>query len=191
MTHPPGPMATPTSIADVLILEPRVFRDERGHFLESFNQWMFESVTGISRTFVQDNESRSMRNVLRGMHYQTRRPQGKLVHVTAGEIFDVAVDLRTDSETFGKWVGVTLSARNFRQLWIPEGFAHGFMVISEYADVLYKMTDYYDPQFECAIAWNDPDIGIAWPSMEGLILHARDAAAPRLRDVDSPFRVAQ
>lgn len=190
MTQQPGLTATPTAIPDVLVLEPRVFRDERGHFLESFNERVFEAVTGLRRKFVQDNESRSVRNVLRGLHYQTRQPQGKLVHVTAGEIFDVAVDLRRDSPTFGKWVGVTLSAQNFRQLWIPEGFAHGFMVTSDYADVLYKMTDYYDPQFESAIAWNDADIGIEWPATDGLILHARDAAAPRLRDVAVPFQVA-
>lgn len=189
MTLQPGLTATPTAIPDVLVLEPRVFRDERGHFLESFNERIFERVTGIRRKFVQDNESRSVRNVLRGLHYQTRRPQGKLVHVTAGEIFDVAVDLRRDSPTFGKWVGVTLSAQNFCQLWIPEGFAHGFMVTSDYADVLYKMTDYYDPQFEFAIAWNDADIGIEWPASNGLILHARDAAAPRLRDVAISFQV--
>lgn len=190
MMQQPSLTATSTSIPDVLILEPRVFRDERGHFLESFNERMFERVTGIRRKFVQDNESRSVRNVVRGLHYQTRQPQGKLVHVTAGEIFDVAVDLRKYSPTYGKWVGVTLSAQNFRQLWIPEGFAHGFMVTSEYADVLYKMTDYYDPQFEFAIAWNDADIGIEWPATDGLIVHARDAAAPLLRDVDTPFQVA-
>lgn len=187
MEQQPGLTATPTSIPDVLILEPRVFQDERGHFLESFNERVFEGATGIRRKFVQDNESRSVRNVLRGLHYQTRKPQGKLVHVMAGEIFDVAVDLRKASPTFGKWVGATLSARNFRQLWIPEGFAHGFMVTSDYADVLYKMTDYYDPQFEFAIAWNDADIGIGWPVTEGLVLHARDAAAPLLRDIASPF----
>ena len=190
MMQQPSLTATSTSIPDVLILEPRVFRDERGHFLESFNERMFERVTGIRRKFVQDNESRSVRNVVRGLHYQTRQPQGKLVNVTAGEIFDVAVDLRKYSPTYGKWVGVTLSAQNFRQLWIPEGFAHGFMVTSEYADVLYKMTDYYDPQFEFAIAWNDADIGIEWPATDGLIVHARDAAAPLLRDVDTPFQVA-
>ncbi|CAG2127491.1 dTDP-4-dehydrorhamnose 3,5-epimerase [Cupriavidus plantarum] len=183
MTQQSGLIAAPASIADVLILEPRVFQDARGHFLESFNAETFERVTGIRRRFVQDNESRSMRNVLRGLHFQSRKPQGKLVHVTAGEIFDVAVDLRKDSPTFGKWAGVTLSARNFRQLWIPEGFAHGFMVTSDYADVLYKMTDYYDPEFECAIAWNDPDIGIQWPASEGPILNDRDAGAPRLRDL--------
>lgn len=187
MTVPAGLTATPTSIPDVLILEPRVVRDERGHFLESFNARLFEQVTGVDRAFVQDNASRSMRNVLRGLHYQTRRPQGKLVRVTAGEIFDVAVDLRKTSATFGKWVGVTLSAQNFRQLWVPEGFAHGFLTTSEYADVLYKMTDYYDPQFECAIAWNDPDIGIAWPTAEGLVLNARDAAAPLLQHAENPF----
>lgn len=187
MDQQPGLKVTPTSIPDVLILEPCVFQDERGHFLESFNEGVFERATGVRRKFVQDNESRSVRNVLRGLHYQTRKPQGKLVHVMAGEIFDVAVDLRKASPTFGKWVGATLSAQNFRQLWIPEGFAHGFMVTSDYADVLYKMTDYYDPQCEFAIAWNDADIGIDWPATEGLILHARDAAAPLLRNVASPF----
>jgi len=190
MTHLSGPTATPTSIPDVLVLEPRVFRDERGHFLESFNQRDFERATGLNRQFVQDNESRSLRNVVRGLHFQTRRPQGKLVRVTAGEIFDVAVDLRGGSPTFGKWVGLTLSSQNFRQLWVPEGFAHGFMVMSEYADVHYKMTEYYDPQHESAIAWNDSEIGIDWPKMEGVILHQRDATAPALRDVDIPFQVA-
>lgn len=190
MTQQPGLTATPTSIPDVVILEPRVFRDERGHFLESFNERAFADATGKRREFVQDNESRSVRNVLRGLHFQTRRPQGKLVRVAAGEIFDVAVDLRTDSPTFGKWVGARLSAQNFRQLWIPEGFAHGFLVMSDYADVLYKMTDYYDPQYEFAIAWNDMDIGIQWPANDGPILHARDASAPFLRDITLPFRVA-
>ncbi|MEM5427393.1 dTDP-4-dehydrorhamnose 3,5-epimerase [Cupriavidus oxalaticus] len=187
MAQRPGLTATPTSIPDVLVLEPCVFRDERGHFLESFNERVFERATGIRRKFVQDNESRSVRNVLRGLHYQSRKPQGKLVHVIAGEILDVAVDLRKASPTFGRWVGVKLSALNFRQLWIPEGFAHGFMVTSDYADVLYKMTDYYDPEYERAIAWNDPDIGIVWPATEELILHDRDAAAPLLRDVASPY----
>jgi dTDP-4-dehydrorhamnose 3,5-epimerase len=183
----PALTATPSSIPDVLILEPRVFRDERGYFQESFNARVFQQVTGIRRDFVQDNQARSVRNVLRGLHYQSLRPQGKLIRVTAGEIFDVAVDLRKQSPTFGKWVGVVLSAENFRQLWIPEGFAHGFMVTTDHADVHYKMTDYYDPQFECAIAWNDADIGIEWPEAGQRILHARDAAAPLLRNVVNPF----
>lgn len=187
MNQQVGLTASPTSIPDVLVLEPRVFRDDRGYFLESFNERVFERATGVRRRFVQDNESRSVRHVLRGLHYQTRKPQGKLVRVTAGEVFDVAVDLRKSSPTFGKWVGVTLSAQNFRQLWIPEGFAHGFLVISEYADVLYKMTEYYDPQFEAAIAWNDADLGIEWPLAESPILHARDAAASALRNAAIPF----
>jgi dTDP-4-dehydrorhamnose 3,5-epimerase len=187
MSDRPALTAIPTSIPDVLILEPRVVRDERGYFLESFNARVFEEVTGIRRDFVQDNQSRSARNVLRGLHYQTRRPQGKLVRVTSGEIFDVAVDLRKDSPTFRQWVGVRLSADNFRQFWVPEGFAHGFLVMSEYADVHYKMTDYYDPECERAIAWNDAEIGIAWPTTHGLLLRARDAAAPLLRHAENPF----
>lgn len=187
MVQQPALTATPTAIPDVLILEPRVYQDERGHFLESFNERVFERATGMRRKFVQDNESRSVRNVVRGLHYQSRQPQGKLVHVTAGEIFDVAVDLRKASPTFGKWVGAILSAGNFRQLWIPEGFAHGFMVTSDSANVLYKMTDYYDPQYESAIAWNDEDIGISWPASAGPVVNARDAAAPRLCEIVSPF----
>ncbi|MGO4415462.1 dTDP-4-dehydrorhamnose 3,5-epimerase [Cupriavidus sp. KB_39] len=187
MSEQPALLATPTSIPDVLIVAPRVRRDARGHFMESFNAKVFEQVTGIRREFVQDNVTRSFRHVLRGLHYQTRRPQGKLVRVTAGEVFDVAVDLRRESPTFRQWVGVILSADNFLQLWVPEGFAHGFMVMSDYADVHYKMTDYYDPQFEVAIAWNDADVGIDWPATEAPILHARDAAAPPLRDAENPF----
>ncbi|MGT2429932.1 dTDP-4-dehydrorhamnose 3,5-epimerase [Cupriavidus basilensis] len=177
----------PTALPDVLILEPKVLRDTRGFFFESFNAREFEQATGLQREFVQDNHSRSVRNVLRGLHYQTRQPQGKLVRVVAGEIFDVAVDIRKQSPTYGKWVGVSLSAENCRQLWVPEGFAHGFMVTSEHADVLYKMTDYYDQQHECAIAWDDPDIGIVWPATQNLILHPRDAGAPALRHAENPF----
>lgn len=177
----------PTALPDVLIIEPKVLQDSRGFFFESFNAREFEQATGLQREFVQDNHSRSVLNVLRGLHYQTRHPQGKLVRVVAGEVFDVAVDIRKQSPTFGKWVGVSLSAENRRQLWVPEGFAHGFMVTSEFADVLYKMTDFYDQLHECAIAWDDPDIGIAWPTTQNLILHARDASAPALRHAENPF----
>lgn len=179
--------AVSTEIPDVLIIEPKVLSDERGFFFESFNARDFEQATGLRRTFVQDAHSRSLRNVLRGLHYRVQQAQGKLVRVVAGEVFDVAVDLRRQSPTFRKWVGVRLSAENHRQLWVPEGFAHGFVVTSEQADVLYKTTDYYAPQFERAIAWNDPDIGIDWPISTALILHARDAEAPFLRDADNPF----
>lgn len=153
----------PTSLPEVLILEPKVFGDGRGFFFESFNAKEFEQVTGLQRTFVQDNHSRSARGVLRGLHYQIRRVQGKLVRVVSGEVFDVAVDIRRNSPNFGKWVGVTLSAENKRQVWIPEGFAHGFLVVSESAEFLYKTTDYYAPEFERSIRWNDPAIGIEWP----------------------------
>jgi dTDP-4-dehydrorhamnose 3,5-epimerase len=176
-----------TEIPDVLVIEPKVLGDARGFFLESFNARDFEQATGLRRTFVQDGHSRSLQNVLRGLHYQVQQAQGKLVRVVAGEVFDVAVDLRRQSPTFRKWVGVRLSAENHRQLWMPEGFAHGFVVLSEQADVLYKTTDYYAPQFERTVAWNDPEIGIEWPVSTGLILHARDADAPMLRDADNPF----
>jgi dTDP-4-dehydrorhamnose 3,5-epimerase len=153
----------PTSLEGVLIIEPRVFGDDRGFFFESFNEFRFRDLTGVSAAFVQDNHSKSMRNVLRGLHYQIRQPQGKLVRVVAGEVFDVAVDLRKGSPTFGKWEGVTLSADNKRQLWIPEGFAHGFVVTSDSAEFIYKTTDYWAPEHERSILWNDPDIAIAWP----------------------------
>ena len=149
---------TPRAIPDVLLLEPRVFGDERGFFLESFNRRLFVQATGLDPQFVQDNHSRSARNVLRGLHYQVVQPQGKLVRVVAGEVFDVAVDIRPGSPTFGRWVGEVLSESNKRQLWIPPGFAHGFLVLSEYADSLYKTTDYYAPEHERCIAWNDPDL---------------------------------
>lgn len=154
---------TPTAIPDVLIIDPKVFGDERGFFFESFNQKSFEQATGLKVTFVQDNHSKSARNVLRGLHYQVSQPQGKLVRVVQGEVFDVAVDIRTGSKTFGQWVGEILSAENKRQLWIPSGFAHGFLTMSETAEFLYKTTDYYAPEFERCIAWNDPNIGIQWP----------------------------
>ncbi|WLH83284.1 dTDP-4-dehydrorhamnose 3,5-epimerase [Pseudomonas sp. FP2338] len=154
---------TELAISDVVLIEPRVFGDERGFFFESFNQEQFESAIGRSVKFVQDNHSRSVRNVLRGLHYQVRQPQGKLVRVVSGEIFDVAVDIRKGSPTFGQWVGEVLSAENKRQLWIPEGFAHGFVVLSESAELLYKSTDYYAPTHERCIAWDDPSLAIEWP----------------------------
>lgn len=153
----------PTTIPDVLILEPKVFGDQRGFFLESFNQKLFNQAVGRDVTFVQDNHSRSARGVLRGLHYQTQHTQGKLVRVTHGVVYDVAVDLRRSATTFGQWVGVELSGENQRQLWVPEGFAHGFVVLSDTADFLYKTTDYYAPEFEQAILWNTPDLNITWP----------------------------
>lgn len=155
--------ATRLAIPDVVLFEPRVFGDERGFFFESFNQKAFEAAIGRSVQFVQDNHSRSVRGVLRGLHYQIRQPQGKLVRVVQGEVFDVAVDLRRSSPTFGQWVGEYLSADNKRQLWVPEGFAHGFVVLSETAEFLYKTTDYYAPEHERSILWNDPQLAIAWP----------------------------
>jgi dTDP-4-dehydrorhamnose 3,5-epimerase len=172
-----------TAIEGVLILEPKVFGDERGFFFESFNQRAFNEAVGQAVDFVQDNHSRSAKGVLRGLHFQ-RAPhaQGKLVRVTQGSVFDVAVDIRPDSATFGRWVGVELSAHNHRQLWIPPGLAHGFLVTSDSADFLYKTTDYYRPESEGSVRWDDPDLAIAWP-LEGLTpaLSAKDAAAPRLR----------
>jgi dTDP-4-dehydrorhamnose 3,5-epimerase len=167
-----------TDIADVLILQPKVFGDERGFFMESFNRRTWLEHTGLEFDFVQDNHSRSGRGVLRGLHYQIKQPQGKLVRVVSGEVFDVAVDVRRSSPTFGRWTGVMLSAENRLQFWIPPGFAHGFMVVSEEADFLYKATDYYAPEFERTIIYNDPALGIVWP--EGITpeLSAKDAAAP-------------
>jgi len=153
----------PTAIPDVLILEPKVFGDARGFFFESFNQRVFSQATGLALQFVQDNHSRSTKGVLRGLHYQINQPQGKLVRVVRGSVFDVAVDVRKSSSTFGKWVGVELSEENHRQMWVPPGLAHGFVVTSESADFLYKTTDYYAPEHERCIAWNDPAIGIQWP----------------------------
>ncbi len=162
-------------IPDVILLEPKVFGDDRGFFFESFNQAQFDAAVGRKVGFVQDNHSRSLRNVLRGLHYQIQQPQGKLVRVVAGEVFDVAVDLRKSSPTFGKWVGAVLSAENKRQLWVPEGFGHGFVVLSEHAEFLYKTTDYYAPAHERCIAWNDPDLAIDWPMRGEPILSAKDA----------------
>ncbi|WP_316888310.1 dTDP-4-dehydrorhamnose 3,5-epimerase [Ralstonia edaphi] len=174
---------TPTALSELLLLEPKVFEDDRGCFFESFNAREFKEATGLSSEFVQDNQSRSARNVLRGLHYQAVRPQGKLVRVLQGEIFDVAVDIRATSTTFGKWVGVRLSAENRKQLWLPEGFAHGFVVLSEYADVLYKSTEYYEPDFQRIIAWNDPVIGVEWPLAGIPILSAKDRSAAPLSAV--------
>ena len=173
---------TATAIPEVLILEPKVFGDERGFFYESFNARAFAEATGLQREFVQDNHSRSARGVLRGLHYQLQQTQGKLVRVTAGEVFDVAVDIRRSSATFGHWVGVHLSAENKRQLWVPEGFAHGFLVLSEFAEFLYKTTDYYAPAHEQSIRWDDPELAIDWPLSEPLQLSAKDLAGTALRE---------
>ena len=163
-----------TEIPDVLILEPQVFGDERGFFLESYNKRVLKGAIGIAQDFVQDNHSRSARNVLRGLHYQLTQPQGKLLRVVQGAIFDVAVDIRKSSQTFGKWVGLELSAENQRVAWVPEGFAHGFLVLSESADFLYKATAYFAPESERTIAWNDPDLGIAWPLQGAPVLSDKD-----------------
>jgi len=163
-----------TAIPDALIIEPRVFGDERGFFYESFNQRAWEEKTGLKTQFVQDNHSRSSRGVLRGLHYQVEQPQGKLVRVVQGEVFDVAVDLRRDSPTFGQWAGVVLSDVNKRLFWVPEGFAHGFLVLSDTADFLYKTTSYYAPQHERCIRWNDPAIGIDWPWLGEPTLSEKD-----------------
>lgn len=171
-----------TSLPEVPVLEPRVFGDARGFFLESFNERVFRELTGVKLPFVQDNHSRSARGVLRGLHYQIRNPQGKLVRVVSGRVFDVAVDMRRSSPTFGRWAGAELSAENHRQLWVPPGFAHGFVVLSDSADFLYKTTDYYAPEHERALAWNDPHVGIEWPTAEldaPPILSPKDAAAPQ------------
>lgn len=167
---------TRLAIPDVLLLEPRVFGDERGFFFESYNRKVFQEVAGVDPDFVQDNHSRSTKDVLRGLHYQLPpRAQGKLVRVVAGEVFDVAVDIRKGSPTFGKWVGETLSAENKRQMWIPAGFAHGFLTQSDTAEFLYKTTDYYSPEHERCIAWNDPDLAIEWPLRAPPRLSGKDA----------------
>lgn len=166
--------AIPTAIPDVLIIEPKVFGDARGFFFESYNERAFAQATGLKVNFVQDNHSRSARGVLRGLHYQVRQPQGKLVRVVCGSVYDVAVDLRKSSPTFGHWVGAELSEDNQRQMWVPAGFAHGFLVTSESADFLYKTTDYYAPEQERCIAWNDPAIGIQWPLAGAPLLSGKD-----------------
>lgn len=171
--------AIKTNIPDVVIFEPNVFGDERGFFLESFNQKIFEDSTGLKRDFVQDNHSKSSKGVLRGLHYQLPpMAQGKLVRVVQGEVFDVAVDIRQSSPTFGQWVGVNLSAENKRQLWIPEGFAHGFLTLSETAEFLYKTTNYYSPEHEGAIIWNDAELDITWPDLGDVLVSAKDQIAP-------------
>jgi dTDP-4-dehydrorhamnose 3,5-epimerase len=172
---------TATALPDVLLVEPAMHEDARGFFFESFNQKCFDAAVGRSVTFVQDNHSYSRKHVLRGLHYQLRRPQGKLLRVTSGEVFDVAVDLRRGSPNFGKSTGIVLSATARNQLWIPEGFAHGFLVLSEAADVLYKATDFYVPDDERCIIWNDADIGVEWPKGIAPILSARDRAGVTLR----------
>lgn len=175
---------TPTSIPEVLLIEPKVFGDDRGFFFESFNHAEFEKAIGKKVTFVQDNHSRSSKNVLRGLHYQISQPQGKLVRVVQGEVFDVAVDMRKSSNTFGKWVGEVLSSENKRQLWVPEGFAHGFFVLSETAEFLYKTTDYYAPKYERSVIWNDRDIGIQWPQSIHPSLSTKDSQAMALKDAE-------
>ena len=179
--------ASPTRLPEVLVLEPQVFGDDRGFFMESWNQRRFDEATGLRARFVQDNHSRSPRGVLRGMHYQIEHAQGKLVRVVSGSVFDVAVDMRRSSPRFGQWVGVELDAQNKRQLWIPPGFAHGFLVLSEYADFLYKTTDYYAPEHERALAWNDPTVAIDWPLAEigdAPRLSPKDAAGLPLPDCE-------
>ena len=167
---------THCAIADVLLIEPKVFGDDRGFFFESFNQRAFHEASGLMVDFIQDNHSKSARHVLRGLHYQINQPQGKLVRVVAGEVFDVAVDIRRSSPTFGRWVGEVLSADNKKQLWLPPGMAHGFVVLSESAEFLYKTTDYWAPEHERCIAWNDPTLAIKWPALNGApLLSAKDA----------------
>jgi dTDP-4-dehydrorhamnose 3,5-epimerase len=173
-----------TSLPGVLVIAPRVFADARGAFFESYNETAFAGATGVAAGFVQDNHSVSLKNVLRGLHYQVGKPQGKLVRVVAGEIFDVAVDLRRSSPTFGRWTGVNLSAANRLMQWIPEGYAHGFIVLSDRADVLYKTTTYYAPELERSIAWNDPDLAIRWPLDGPPILSERDSRAAALREAE-------
>lgn len=178
--------ATPLAIPDVLLIEPKVFGDARGFFYESFNQRAFNKATGTDFQFVQDNHSRSAKGVLRGLHYQIQQPQGKLVRVVQGCVFDVAVDIRKSSPTFGRWVGAELSADNHHQLWVPPGFAHGFVVLSETAEFLYKTTDYYAPEHERCIAWNDPQLDIAWPDLgQAPVLSAKDRIGQSLADVRS------
>ncbi|NCQ94931.1 MAG: dTDP-4-dehydrorhamnose 3,5-epimerase [Microcystis wesenbergii Mw_QC_S_20081001_S30D] len=174
----------PTKIPDVLIIEPQVYGDDRGFFLESFNQKDFREKTGVNTTFVQDNHSMSLKNVLRGLHYQIPNPQGKLVRVVSGSVFDVAVDARKSSPTFGQWVSCVLSAENKRIFWVPEGFAHGFLVLSDRAEFLYKTTNYYYPQYEKTILWNDADLGIDWPLEIPPILSPKDQAGQPFKSVE-------
>lgn len=175
---------TPTSMPEVLVFEPTVFGDDRGFFYESYNAHQFSQMTGLSVNFVQDNHSRSARNVVRGLHYQIRQPQGKLVRVIAGAIFDVVVDIRASSPFFGRWIGVELSAENRRQLWVPPGFAHGFVVTSEAAECLYKTTDYWSPEHERSILWNDPALAIEWPLAGEPMLSGKDSHGTLLADAE-------
>ena len=177
-------IVTPSALPDVLILEPKLFGDARGFFFESYNRRAFHDATGLDVDFVQDNHSRSAQGVLRGLHYQIEHAQGKLVRVVAGAVFDVAVDIRKSAPTFGRWVGVELSAANKKMVWIPPGFAHGFLVLSDDAEFLYKTTDYYAPSHERTIAWNDPQTGIAWPLVGAPLLSAKDQAGVRLKDAE-------
>jgi len=174
----------PTSIPEVLVVEPLVFGDERGFFFESYNERQWQEKTGLNLRFVQHNHSRSARNVLRGLHYQIRQPQGKLVRVIRGEVYDVAVDLRRSSATFGRWVGAHLSEENKRLFWVPPGFAHGFLVLSETADFLYLATDFYAPEHERTVAWDDPDLNISWPLQAPPLLSDKDRRASRFRDAE-------
>jgi dTDP-4-dehydrorhamnose 3,5-epimerase len=174
----------PTHIPDVLIIEPRIFGDDRGFFFESYNEKSFAEKTGISPKFVQDNHSLSTKNVLRGLHYQIKETQGKLVRVIAGEVLDIAVDIRRSSPTFGQWASCLLSAENKRQFWVPEGFAHGFVVLSDSAEFLYKTTNYYAPQYDRVILWNDPDLGVDWQLKGEPILSDKDKAGKRFKEAD-------
>ncbi len=177
--------AIPTAVPEVVVIEPQVFGDARGFFFESWNRRAFEAIAGGGVEFVQDNHSGSARNVLRGLHYQVRQPQGKLVRVVSGEVFDVAVDLRRSSPTFGRWVGERLSASNHRMMWVPPGFAHGFLVLSEWAEFLYKTTEYWAPEHERTLLWNDPALGIAWPLDGEPVLKPKDAAGARLAEAQT------
>lgn len=174
----------PTELPEVLILEPKVFGDDRGFFMESYNAKTFGALTGLNVNFVQDNHSRSSKNVLRGLHYQIQQPQGKLVRVVRGAVFDVTVDIRKSSDTFGKWVGIELTESNYRQLWVPPGFAHGFLVLSDTADFLYKTTDYYAPEHERCIIWDDADIGIEWPLDVPPSLSVKDMRGGALKEAE-------
>lgn len=173
-----------SALGGVLVFEPTVHGDSRGFFFESYREDLFRQAAGTVRPFVQDNHSRSVRHVLRGLHYQVRQPQAKLVRVVVGEVFDVVVDMRRRSPTFGRWMGTTLSAENKRLLWVPEGFAHGFLVTSDAAETIYKATDYYAPEYERSLLWNDPDVGIAWPLTSLPTLSAKDRAGKRLTECD-------
>jgi dTDP-4-dehydrorhamnose 3,5-epimerase len=177
--------ATPGTLPDVLILEPRIFGDDRGFFLESYNKRVFQQLTGITADFVQDNHSRSARNVLRGLHYQLQQAQGKLIRVVAGEIFDVVVDLRRSSSSFGRWMGHRLSAQSKQMLWVPAGFAHGFLALSDGTEVLYKTTDYYAPEHERCVLWNDPDVGINWPLSGAPVVSDKDRQGIPLKQADT------